>query len=124
MNSSKPLLHAGAALCLAAAMAFLPSAVVPQENAPKENQPRLLKKVIPAYPEILKKMNVSGTVKVHVTVATDGSVKDVEVKGGNAIFIDSVAAAVRNWKFVASDHQRAADVTVNFFCCSTVTTVP
>jgi TonB family protein len=119
MNSSKPFSHARAALGLALALTFLPSAVVPQENAP-----RLLKKVIPAYPEILKKMNVSGTVKVHVTVATDGSVKDVEVKGGNAIFIDSVAAAVRNWKFVASDHQRAADVTVNFFCCSTVTTVP
>jgi TonB family protein len=124
MNSSKPFLHAGAALCLAAALAFLPSTVVPQENAPKENQPRLLKKVIPAYPEILKKMNVSGTVKVQATIAADGTVKDVEVKGGNAIFIDSVAAAVRNWKFVPGERQRTADITVNFMCCSTVTTVP
>lgn len=119
MNSSKLFSHARAALCLALALTFLPAAVVPQESAP-----RLLKKVIPAYPEILKKMNVSGTVKVQVTIAADGSVKDVQVKGGNAIFIDSVAAAVRNWKFVASDHQRTADITVNFMCCSTVTTVP
>jgi TonB family protein len=120
MNTSKLFLHAVAALCLAAAFAFLPSVVVPQEA----QQPRLLKKVIPAYPEILKKMNVSGTVKVQVTISADGSVKDVEVRGGNAIFIDSVAAAVRNWKFVASDHQRTAEITVNFLCCSTVTTNP
>jgi TonB family protein len=120
MNSRKLLSHARAALCLAFALTFVPAAVVPQENPP----PRLLKKVIPAYPEILKKMNVSGTVKVQVTIAADGSVKDVEVKGGNAIFIDSVAAAVRNWKFVPGERQRTADVTVNFLCCSTVTTVP
>ena len=120
MNSTKLYSHARAALCLAVALTFLPAAVVPQENQP----PRLLKKVIPAYPEILKKMNVSGTVKVQVTIAADGSVKDVEVKGGNAIFIDSVASAVRNWKFVPGERQRTADITVNFMCCSTVTTVP
>ncbi len=40
MNSSKLFLHAAAAFCLAAVLAFLPTAVVPQENrAFKENQP-------------------------------------------------------------------------------------
>lgn len=123
MTSRKLISHALAALCLAAALAFLPS-VVAQENAPKENQPKLLKKVIPAYPDILKKMNVSGTVRVQATIAADGTVKDVEARGGNAIFIDSVAAAVRSWKFAPGERQRTADITVNFVCCSTVTTVP
>jgi TonB family protein len=123
MNSRKLIWHALAAFGIAAVLAFLPS-VVAQENAPKENQPKLLKKVIPAYPEILKKMNVSGTVRVQATIAADGSVKDVEARGGNAIFIDSVAAAVRTWKFVPGERQRTADITVSFVCCSTVTTVP
>ena len=124
MKSLKLISYVLAALCLAAAMAFLPSIVVPQENAPKENQPKLLKKVIPAYPEILKKMNVSGTVRVQATIAPDGSVKDVEARGGNAIFIDSVAAAVRSWKFVPGERQRTAEISVSFACCSTVTTTP
>ena len=119
MNSSKPFSHTRSALCLALALAFLPAAVVPQENAP-----RVLKKVIPAYPEILAKMGVSGTVRVKVTIAADGSVKDVEARGGNAIFIDSVAAAVRNWKFVPGERQRSAEVAVTFTCCNTVTTAP
>ena len=119
MNSSKPFSHARAALCLALALAFLPASLVPQENEPK-----VLKKVLPAYPEILKKMGVSGTVRVKVTIAADGSVKDVEARGGNAIFIDAVAAAVRSWKYVAGERQRTADISVTFTCCNTVTTVP
>jgi TonB family protein len=119
MNSSKPFSHVRAALGLALALTFLPAAVVPQENAPK-----VLKKVIPAYPEILAKMGVSGTVRVRVSIAADGSVKDVEARGGNAIFIDSVAAAVRNWKFAPGESKRSAEVAVTFTCCNTVTTAP
>ena len=119
MNSRKLFSHARAALCLALALTFLPAALVPQETEPK-----VLKKVLPAYPDILKKMGVSGTVRVKLTIGADGSVKDVEARGGNAIFIDSVAVAVRNWKYVPGERQRTADVTVTFTCCTTVTTVP
>jgi TonB family protein len=119
MSHSNSSTHARAALCLVLALSFFPAAAVPQEL-----QPKLLKKVVPAYPEILKKMNVSGTVRISATIAPDGSVKDVEARGGNAIFIDSVAAAVRNWKFAPADRQRTADISVTFMCCSTVITKP
>jgi len=119
MHSSKPFSHARAALCLALALTFTTAAAIPQETAPKA-----LKKVIPTYPEILAKMGVSGTVRVKVTIGADGSVKDVEARGGNAIFIDSVAAAVRNWKFVPGERQRTAEISVTFTCCATVTTTP
>ena len=119
MNARKLFSHARATLCLAFALALIPSAAVPQEN-----QPKLLKKVLPAYPEILKKMNVSGTVRVQVTIGADGSVKDIQTRGGNAIFVDAVAAAVRGWKYVPGERQRTAEVSVTFTCCDTVTTVP
>lgn len=119
MNSRKRFSHARAALYLALTLTFLPAALVPQEN-----EPRVLKKVLPAYPDILKRMGVSGTVRVKVTIGADGLVKDVEARGGNAIFIDSVAAAVRNWKYVPGERQRTADITVTFTCCATITTNP
>jgi len=119
MTSSNLFTHARAALCLALSFVFLTAGAVPQET-----QPRLLKKVVPAYPEILKKMNVSGTVRVEVTINPDGSVKDVENRGGNAIFVDSVAAAIRNWKYAPADRQHTAEVSVTFTCCSTVLTKP
>ncbi|MBV9885969.1 MAG: energy transducer TonB [Acidobacteria bacterium] len=119
MNSSKVFTHARTLSCLALALTFLTAAAVPQEL-----QPKVLKKVVPAYPDILKKMNVSGSVRVEVTINPDGSVKDVENRGGNAIFVDSVASAVHNWKYAPADHQRTAEVSVTFICCSTVLTKP
>jgi len=119
MTSSNVFTHARAALCLALSFVFLTTVAVPQEA-----QPKLLKKVVPAYPDILKKMSVSGTVRVEVTINPDGSVKDVENRGGNAIFVDSVAAAVRGWKYAPAEHPRTADVSVTFICCSTVLTKP
>src|ERR1700744_2319688 len=120
MNSLKLTSLLRAALCLAATLTFLPAPSVPQET----QSTKVLKKVIPAYPEIIKKMSVSGTVRMQVTIAADGTVKDVEARGGNAIFIDSVAAAVRNWKFVPGQRQPPADISFSFMCCSTVVTNP
>ena len=119
MSSSKVFPHARSLSCLVLALTFVTVAAVAQDL-----QPKVLKKVVPAYPDILKKMNVSGTVRVEVTINPDGSVKDVENRGGNAIFVDSVAAAVHNWKYAPADHQRTTEVSVTFICCSTVLTKP
>ena len=50
----------------------LPTALSSQEIEPKP-----LKKVIPAYPDVLKRMGLSGTVRLKVLIAPDGSVKDI-----------------------------------------------
>ncbi len=111
-----------AAVCLAFALSMLPASLSSQSQP--ENEPRILKKVLPTYPEVLKRMGVGGVVRVKVTIGADGSVKDVEARGGNAIFADAVAGAVRNWKYAAGERQRTAEVTVTFTCCTTVTSVP
>jgi len=122
MNHSNYSTPARAAVCLALALTFLPASIWSQSQ--QENEPRILKKVLPTYPEVLKRMGVGGVVRVKVTIAADGSVKDVEARGGNAIFADAVAGAVRNWKYAAGERQRTAEITVTFTCCNTVTSVP
>jgi TonB family protein len=97
----------------------LPLAVSSQENELKP-----LKRVIPAYPDVLKRMGLSGTVRVKVTVAPDGSVKEIEVLGGGAIFAESVSKAVKQWRYPAADKTRVTDVSVEFNCCATVVTSP
>ena len=51
------------------------------------------------YPELAKKMAISGTVRVAIVVATNGSVKSTKVLGGHPLLIDSAVDAVRKWKF-------------------------
>jgi TonB family protein len=67
-----------------------------QEN---EVTRRAKSKVQPVYPELARKMNLTGTVKVEVVVAPNGSVKDAKVIGGHPVLANAALDAVRKWRF-------------------------
>ena len=106
------------ALCACAA-GLLPLAIASQENEAKP-----VKKVMPAYPDVLKRMGISGTLRVRVTIVPDGSVKDIERARRSGIFAEAVTKAVKEWHNPPSDRQRVSDVSVAFECCSTVMSFP
>jgi len=60
---------------------------------------KILKKVEAQYPSILKRRGIGGTVRLKVSIHADGSVKDVEVLGGNPALADAAEKAVRQWRF-------------------------
>jgi TonB family protein len=60
---------------------------------------KILKKVEAQYPSILKRRGIGGTVRLKVAVHADGTVKDVEVLGGNPALADAAEKAVRQWRF-------------------------
>ncbi len=65
----------------------------------QDSDRKILKKVEAQYPSILKRRGIGGTVRLKVIVHADGSVKDVEVLGGNPALADAAEKAVRQWKF-------------------------
>ncbi len=56
-------------------------------------------RVQPAYPELARKMNITGTVKVEVVVAPNGTVKDAKVVGGHPLLATAALDAVKKWRF-------------------------
>jgi TonB family protein len=56
-------------------------------------------KVQPAYPDLAKKMNIAGTVKIEVVVAANGSVKDARVVGGHPVLASAALDAAKKWRF-------------------------
>ena len=56
-------------------------------------------KVSPLYPEIARKMNLGGVVKIEVVVAPNGVVKETKVIGGNPILVNAALDAVKKWRF-------------------------
>ena len=75
---------------LLAALISVPVAVVPaiaqNQSAQSEEMLRRAKtKVQPAYPDLARKMNITGTVKIEVTVSPNGTVKDARVVGGHPV---------------------------------------
>ena len=66
----------------------------------QENR-KLLKKVEPVYPELARRMNMTGTVKVEINIAADGSVSDIKILGGNPVLAAAVEDAVKQWKYAS-----------------------
>lgn len=55
-----------------------------------------------------RKMNISGTARVLVTVAPDGSVTSVKELGGNPVLVAALVKAAKKWKYEPAD--RASEV--------------
>jgi TonB family protein len=60
---------------------------------------RAKNKVQPTYPELARKMNITGTVKVQVVVAPNGTVKDAKIVGGHPVLANAALDAVKKWRF-------------------------
>ena len=70
-----------------------------QTSANDEIVRRAKNKVQPAYPELAHKMNISGTVKIEVTVAPNGTVKEARVVGGHPVLATAALEAAKKWRF-------------------------
>jgi TonB family protein len=71
-------------------------------------------RVSPVYPELARRMKITGVVKVEATVDVDGKVKEVKTLSGNHALQQAAEDAVRKWKFVPAAAGSTEDVDVNF----------
>lgn len=56
-------------------------------------------KVSPQYPELAKKMNITGAVRLELLIGTNGQVKSVKTLGGHPLLIDAAQNAVKLWRY-------------------------
>ena len=64
-----------------------------------EVQRKSKSKVSPQYPELAKKMRITGAVKLEIVISSAGTVDSVRPLGGHPLLIDSAVAAVKQWKY-------------------------
>lgn len=69
------------------------------QQSGSDNGRKVVRRVEPRYPEMAKKMNISGTVKLFAVVAGNGTVKAVELVGGSPLLVQASQDAVKEWKF-------------------------
>jgi TonB family protein len=109
MNVSSFLL----ALILATAVGVVPASAQ-NENADLGASRKVVSKIMPTYPSIARSMNLSGSVKLEVLVSPNGSVKSIQVLGGNPVFSQAAEFAVRGWKWEKNEHESTERVEVRF----------
>ena len=95
-----------AAVALMAVLTFAgtasPVRVAAQSAQSEEILRRAKTRVQPAYPELARKMNLAGTVKIEVVVAPNGTVKDARVVGGHPVLANAALEASKKWRFEPS----------------------
>jgi TonB family protein len=71
-------------------------------------------KVAPVYPELARRMSITGVVKVQVTVGANGLVKNAKLVGGHPVLANAALDAVRKWRFEAGAEESTGIVEFHF----------
>jgi TonB family protein len=78
------------------------------------NARRVMQKIVPNYPQMARKMGLSGTVKVVARVAPDGTVKSVEAVGGSPLLVQATEDALMKWKFAPAAAESKELIEIHF----------
>jgi TonB family protein len=84
------------------------------QSGPEEGKRKVKTKVAPSYPELAKRMNVTGRVKIEVIITPDGRVKSTRALGGHPLLVQACLDALKEWKFVAAPEETTQVVEFEF----------
>ncbi len=101
-------------LASAGATLLLGAVGLAQTSTTDEGKRKVKSRVAPAYPELAKRMNVIGKVKIEVIVAPDGHVKSTRAVGGHPLLVQACQDAVKEWKFVPAAEETTQIVEFDF----------
>lgn len=86
-----------------------------QNQASSDGGRKVLRQNMPVYPEIAKRMGLTGTVKVQAVVAPDGTVKTIQPVGGSPVLIQAAESAVYKWKFSPAPAETKEIIELHFY---------
>ncbi len=103
-----------ALLAVGAAIALSGTSGLAQSGATDESRRKVKTKTTPVYPELARRMNVTGRVKIEVVITPDGHVKIARVIGGHPLLVQACENAVKEWKFTPAAEETTQIVEFEF----------
>jgi len=70
-----------------------------QENSAETTKRKVRTRIVPDYPPLARRLNVTGKVKIEATIAADGHVTTTKVVGGSPLLVSSALEALKKWRF-------------------------
>ena len=102
------------ALATVAAVTLWGATGFAQSSSTDEGKRKVKTRVTPAYPELARRMSVTGKVKIEVVITPDGRVKSTRVVGGHPLLVQACQDAVKEWRFVAASEETTQIVEFDF----------
>lgn len=97
--------------CSLLAFSFTTPSLAQQES---KTDRKLITRVEPDYPPVLRMRQIGGTVKLEITITSKGNVDGAKVLGGNPILAESAVTAVKKWKYAPADSSTTTTVLLDF----------
>jgi len=71
-------------------------------------------KVQPMYPDLARRMSITGVVKIQVVVAPNGTIKSTKVVGGHPVLANAAIDALKKWRFEPASDETTGVVEFRF----------
>jgi TonB family protein len=85
-----------------------------QDAAASSGARKVRTKIAPLYPPLARQLNVSGRVKLEVTVSADGHVVSTRTIGGSPLLVGPAAEAVKKWRYEPAAKESTEIAEFNF----------
>jgi TonB family protein len=85
-----------------------------QTSGTDEGKRKVKTKISPVYPELARRMSVSGKVRIEVIITPDGHVRSTRVLGGHPLLVQACQDAVKEWKFFPAPEETTQVVEFDF----------
>jgi TonB family protein len=85
-----------------------------QQATVEEGKRKVKTKSAPVYPDLARRMNISGKVRLEVVIAPDGRVKSAKPVGGHPVLVQSCLDSVKDWRFDSAPEETTQIVEFNF----------
>jgi len=95
-------------------LSVLAASIVPAAHAQKTQERKIVYRVEPEYPPDLKHAGIGGYVRLEATIASNGSVEDANVTGGNPVLAEAAVTAIKKWKYEPLAYQTKARLVFHF----------
>jgi TonB family protein len=76
-----------------------------QNGSSDEGKRKIKSRTNPVYPEMARRMNIAGRVRIEVVITPEGRVKSSRALGGHPVLVQACQDAVKEWRFVAAQEQ-------------------
>jgi TonB family protein len=75
---------------------------------------RIVRREDPEYPQIARKMNIHGVVKLKIWISPEGAIRRAEYMGGHPVLAEAALKAVKTWKYQPAAQETTVVVEVRF----------
>lgn len=79
-----------------------------------ESGRRIKNRVSPQYPELARRVNAKGTVKIEVVIAPNGTIRATKVIGGHPLLATAAEDAVKKWRYEPASEETTTVIEFNF----------